>query len=169
VSRVSYLIKSSLRVAVSPADNPRGSLASTSDRRGALRVFALLAGLFVCAEGLIGCGGGRATGNAARETSIPLPPYPEVSIRRSGSTLIVRYCFSSVPTSRERAPWQIITAVDSKKRDQLPPFTLRTKMRLPCGRVESWLGYAKPPLVLRVAIMSRTGAQTPSRTYRIPA
>jgi hypothetical protein len=108
--------------------------------------------------------GGRLTGTA----SGPLPPFPKVSIRRSGSKLIVRYCFSSVPTSRAQRPFQIITAVDSTRRDRMPPFTLRSRVTLPCGRVVSPLGYAKGPLVLRVAVMGKTGAETPSRTYRVP-
>lgn len=106
-------------------------------------------------------------GGSAPNVSTPLPPYPRVNVRRSGEKVFVRYCFSSIPRSASRKPWQIITAVDSTRRDRVPPFTLRTNVTLPCGRVVSPLGRAKGHLVLRIAIMTRTGAQTPSRTYRI--
>jgi hypothetical protein len=102
-----------------------------------------------------------------RQRGTSAPPYPRVNVHRSQSRVVVRYCFSSVPSSRSRRPWQIITAVDSLRRDRVPPLTLRTRVTLPCGRVSSPIGQGKPPLVVRVAIMGRTGAQTPSRTYRL--
>jgi hypothetical protein len=110
----------------------------------------------------------RAQGPVHGQLSVIAPPFPKINVTRAGQRITVRYCFATTPKDPSRKPWQIITAVDSTRHDQIPPFVLRTRVTLPCGRVVSALGRAKPPRVVRVAIMSRTGAQTPSSTYSIP-
>ncbi len=61
-----------------------------------------------------------------------------------------------------------ITAVDAARKDKVPPFTLRTRVTLPCGHVFSPVGLAHEPLVVHISVMSQTGAQTPYRTYPVP-
>lgn len=88
-----------------------------------------------------------------------VPPAPRIRAHRSGRNVVIRYSFATLPVSRSRRPWQLITSVDATG-TRYPPLTIRTPVRRRTGTVTQPLGLGRAPYVVRVAALARDGSRS---------
>jgi hypothetical protein len=101
----------------------------------------------------------QSTGSAAAATANSAVPAPHVRAHRVGKRAVVKYCFSTVPTSRRRRPAVIEVSVQSANK-HVPPYTTQSRAHLPCGSVSQPIGRGRPPFHVLVSAWSRTGARS---------